>query len=80
MNVTQVTRNATLDDLSAQDYRDIYDELRRYDEQSGKFIVSLDYGSKWFIAEAMERRETFTGIQGTHEIISLPLPPEDEEV
>ena len=42
MTVTKVTADATLDDLSAQDYRDIYEELRRYDENTGKFIVSLD--------------------------------------
>jgi len=40
--VTLVTRDATLDDLSAQDYRDIYDELREKDDCNGSYAVSLD--------------------------------------
>lgn len=40
--VTLVTRDATLDDLSTQDYRDIYDELRERDEAAGTYAVSLD--------------------------------------
>jgi len=40
--VTLVTRDATLDDLSASDYRDIYDELRQRDSESGTYVVSLD--------------------------------------
>ena len=37
-----ITRDATLDDLSTQDYRDIYDELRERDEAAGTYAVSLD--------------------------------------
>ena len=40
--VTLVTRDATLDDLSTQDYRDIYDELREKDDRNGSYAVSLD--------------------------------------
>jgi hypothetical protein len=40
--VTLVTRDATLDDLSTQDYRDIYDELRERDECNSSYAVSLD--------------------------------------
>lgn len=42
ITVTTVTRNATRDDLSADDYRDIYRELRQYDEQARRYAVSLD--------------------------------------
>jgi hypothetical protein len=41
-SVTLVTRDATLDDLSTQDYRDIYDELRERDDRNGSYAVSLD--------------------------------------
>ncbi|MBK8800385.1 MAG: hypothetical protein IPM07_30710 [Anaerolineales bacterium] len=41
-SVTLVTRDATLDDLSTQDYRDIYDELREKDDCNGSYAVSLD--------------------------------------
>lgn len=40
--VTLITRDATLDDLSTVDYRDIYDELRERDEQTLLYAVSLD--------------------------------------
>lgn len=40
--VTLVTRDATLDELSAADYRDIYDELRGRDSVTGAYAVSLD--------------------------------------
>lgn len=40
--VTLVTKDATLDDLSTQDYRDIYDELREKDDRNGSYAVSLD--------------------------------------
>lgn len=40
--VTLVTRDATLDDLSMQDYRDIYDELRERDDRNNSYAVSLD--------------------------------------
>jgi len=40
--VTMVTRDATLDDLSLTDYRDIYDELRGRDPITGAYAVSLD--------------------------------------
>lgn len=40
--VTLVTRDASLDDLSAQDYRDIYDELRGRDSVTGAYAISLD--------------------------------------
>jgi len=40
--VTLVTRDATLDELSATDYRDIYDELRGRDPVTGAYAVSLD--------------------------------------
>ena len=40
--VTLVTRDATLDNLSAADYRDIYDELRGRDAATGGYAVSLD--------------------------------------
>lgn len=42
ITVTTVTRNATHDNLSADDYRDIYRELRQYDEQAQRYAVSLD--------------------------------------
>lgn len=42
ITVTTVTRNATQDDLNAEDYRDIYRELRQYDEQARRYAVSLD--------------------------------------
>jgi hypothetical protein len=42
MAVTLVTRDATLDDLSTQDYRDIYDELRGRDPETSVYTVSLD--------------------------------------
>ena len=41
MTVTLVTRDATLDDLSAADYRDIYTELRRL-EVEGEKPISFD--------------------------------------
>ncbi len=43
-NVTPqlLTRDATLDDLSVQDYRDIYDELRGRDPVTGAYAISLD--------------------------------------
>jgi len=41
-SVTLVTRDATLDDLSTQDYRDIYDELRERDDRNNSYAVSLD--------------------------------------
>jgi hypothetical protein len=40
--VILVTRDATLDDLSTQDYRDIYDELRERDDRNNSYAVSLD--------------------------------------
>ena len=40
--VTLVTRDASLDDLSVADYRDIYDELRARDAAAGTYGVSLD--------------------------------------
>lgn len=42
MPVTLLTRDATLDDLSAADYRDIYDEVRLRDPVTGAYTVSLD--------------------------------------
>lgn len=40
--VTLVTENASQDRLGEQDYREIYDEVRGFDEESGKYAVSLD--------------------------------------
>ena len=40
--VTLVTRDASLDNLSVADYRDIYDELRARDAATGAYGVSLD--------------------------------------
>lgn len=40
--VTLVTKDATLDDLSVADYRDIYEELRERDPQTGAYAISLD--------------------------------------
>ena len=40
--VTLITRDATLDDLSAADYKDVYDELRGRDPVTGAYAVSLD--------------------------------------
>jgi len=40
--VTEVTANATRDSLTNSDYRDIYDEVRALDSQSGKYTMSLD--------------------------------------
>ena len=42
MKVTEVTRNATQDNLTPNDYRDIYQELRGHDETTGKYAMSLD--------------------------------------
>ena len=50
-SVTLVTRDASLDDLSAGDYRDIFDELRPIDPKTGnrlsldKFIAGIN--SQW---------------------------------
>ena len=41
-SISLITRDATLDDLSAADYRDIYDELRGRDPVTGSYAVSLD--------------------------------------
>lgn len=41
-SINLVTRDATLDNLSTQDYRDIYDELREKDERNNSYAVSLD--------------------------------------
>lgn len=41
MTVTLVTRDATLDDLSVADYRDIYDELRQ-DKSLGAVVALLN--------------------------------------
>ncbi len=41
MTIRLITRDATLDDLSAQDYRDIYTELRRL-EVGGEKPISFD--------------------------------------
>ncbi len=40
--VTRITCDATLDDLSLSDYRDIYDEVRLRDPVTGAYTVSLD--------------------------------------
>ena len=40
--VTRLTHDATLDDLSASDYRDIYDELRGRYPATGVYAISLD--------------------------------------
>lgn len=40
--VSLVTKDATLDDLSASDYRDIYDELRQREPDGDKYAISLD--------------------------------------
>ncbi len=42
MTVTIVTKDATLDDLSAQDYRDIYVELRRLDMEPKERLSYAD--------------------------------------
>lgn len=40
--VTVVTADASQDRLGEQDYREIYDEVRGFDEATGKYGVSLD--------------------------------------
>lgn len=40
--VTTVTRNADVDDLTDADYRDIYDEVRQLDSDTGNYAISLD--------------------------------------
>jgi hypothetical protein len=40
--VTCITKDATLDDLSTADYRDMYDELRLLNPVTGVYTVSLD--------------------------------------
>lgn len=40
--VTVVTKDASQDNLSVEDYRDIYRELRQHDEQMGRYAISLD--------------------------------------
>jgi hypothetical protein len=44
MELELLTRDATLDDWSTQEYVDAYQELRRWDEEKQKFLLSLD---KW---------------------------------
>lgn len=38
----ELTRNAEADDLAEEDYREIYQELRQFDAETGRFAVSLD--------------------------------------
>lgn len=40
--VTIVTKDASQDNLTTEDYRDIYRELRQHDEQTGRYAISLD--------------------------------------
>jgi hypothetical protein len=40
--VTCITKDATLDDLSTADYRDMYDELRLLNPVTGVYTMSLD--------------------------------------
>lgn len=40
--VTVVTKNATQDNLTPEDYRDIYRELRQHDESTSRYAISLD--------------------------------------
>jgi len=40
--VIRITVDATLDDLSLSDYRDIYDEIRLRHPVTGAYVVSLD--------------------------------------
>jgi hypothetical protein len=44
MELELLTRDATLDDWPLQDYVDAYQELRGWDEDKQKFVLSLD---KW---------------------------------
>lgn len=40
--IREITRNAEVDDLTDDDYREIYQELRQFDAETGKYAVSLD--------------------------------------
>lgn len=40
--VAVLTRNAAHDPLAESDYRDIYDEIRQFDQETGRYAISLD--------------------------------------
>ncbi len=83
--VTLVTKDATLDDLSASDYRDIYEELRERDPQTGAYAVSLDkfvtlvtsqYSkAQWSKYHNGETQLTRTMRNELRRIVGLPLLP-----
>lgn len=82
MTVTLVTRDATLDDLSTGDYRDMFDELRPIDPKTGnrlsldKFIATVN--SQWSKAlwNAYDHGErTLNRSQRSELRVACGLPP-----
>lgn len=75
--VTLVTRDATLDDLSTQDYRDIYDELRQ-DKSLGAVVALLNSEfsrAMWHQYEHGERALNRTMRNELRRAMKLPLLP-----
>lgn len=75
--VTLVTRDATLDDLSAQDYRDIYDELRQ-DKSLGAVVEMLQSEfsrAMWHQYEKGERSLNRTMRNELRRAMGRPLLP-----
>ena len=77
MSVTLVTRDATLDDLSVADYRDIYDELRQ-DKSLGAVVALLqsEYSrAMWHQYEHGERALNRTMRNELRRAMGRPLLP-----
>lgn len=75
--VTLVTRDATLDDLSVGDYRDIYDELRQ-DKSLGAVVALLNSEfsrAMWHQYEHGERALNRTMRNELRAAMNLPLLP-----
>lgn len=75
--VTLVTKDATLDDLSAGDYRDIYDELRQ-DKSLGAVVEMLQSEfsrAMWHQYEKGERSLNRTMRNELRRAMGLPLLP-----
>ena len=80
--VTQVTENATHDDLSDADYRDIYEELRRNRSLDGFCaLVSSQYSKGWWSRyEKDDMKITRVARNELRRGVGLrPLPPTTEE-
>jgi hypothetical protein len=82
MTPTLITRDASLDDLSAGDYRDIFDELRPVDPKTGnrlsldKFIASIGSVYSKALWHAYDTGERTLNRQQRSELrIACGLPP-----